>query len=96
MSRDVIHERGIVNDCINKQLRLYDALVIPARLMMTGNLKERGGSSSDDVDCYHNNMMKNMPTIICANNICQDYPADKPPLQDVSFNQFHNPCQKGF
>jgi hypothetical protein len=89
MSRDVIHERGIVNDCINKQLRLYDALVIPARLMMTGNLKERGGSSSDDVDCYHNNMMKNMLTTICA-TICQDYPTDKPTLQDVSF-QLHNP-----
>jgi hypothetical protein len=89
MSRDVIHERGIVNDCINKQLRLYDALVIPARLMMTENPKVRGGSSSDDVDCYQNNMMKNMPTIICA-NICQDYPTDKPTLQDVSF-QLHNP-----
>ena len=95
MSRDVIRERGIVDDCIIKQLRLFDAIIIPSMLVMTEDLDERGGSL-DDVDWNRNNMMQNMPTIICANNICQDYPADKPPLQDVSFNQFHNPCQKGF
>jgi len=89
MSRDVIRERGIVDDCIIKQLRLFDAIIIPSILVMTEDLDERGGPL-DDVDWNRNNMMQNMPTIICA-NICQDYPADKPPSQDVSFNQFHNP-----
>lgn len=90
MSQDVIRERSIVNNCINTQLCLFDAIIIPARLMMTEDMEERGGASSDDDDCNQNSMMKNMPTIICA-NICQDYPADKPPLQEVSFDQFYTP-----
>jgi len=82
MSHDVMREQGLLDGSMNtKHLRLYDAVVIPSRVvdMKTGSM------TSGDINQTQCDMHR--PTIVCT-HISQAYPADQPSLQDVSFDQF--------
>ena len=98
MANDVIREHGLVqnddNDDIatssttisTKQLRLYDAVIIPPRLV---NMDEEDDESNLAAAQVEMNTKHKMPTIICT-HISKAYSAQQelPPLQDVSFDQF--------
>ena len=82
MSHDVMREQGLLDGCTTtKQLRIYDAVVIPPRVvdMKTGSMTS-GDTNQTQYDMHR-------PTIVCT-HISQAYPTDQPPLQDVSFDQF--------
>ena len=84
ISRDVLRERDIDDGCI-KQLRFYDAVVIPSRLPTVAP----EDAAAKGLNHNHELCMRSMPTIICT-HICQDYPPEQPPLEDVSFDHFHH------
>ena len=98
MSHDVMREQNIIMEGENgttttttKQLRLYDAVVIPQRVVNTKN-EQRSVLDEHDMNQNHDASISSiqMPTIICT-HICHEYPAEEklPPLQDVSFDQFN-------
>ena len=91
MSHDMMREQNVIMEegdtgTTTKQLRLYDAVVIPPRAVNTN--EQRRSELDDQVNQNHNLSCIQMPTIICT-HICQEYPAEQPPLQDVSFDQFN-------
>ena len=81
MSQDEIREQGI-SDGGTKQLRFYDAVVIPPRVVSTNP----STVASNEVN-QHDINSQNMPTIVCT-HVCQEYPAEQPLLEEVSFEQF--------
>ena len=91
MSHDVMREQNVIMEegdtgTTTKQLRLYDAVVIPPRVVNTN--EQRRSELDDQVNQNHNLSCIHMPTIICT-HICHEYPTEQPPLQDVSFDQFN-------
>ena len=91
MSHDMMREQNVIMEegdtgTTTKQLRLYDAVVIPPRVVNTN--EQRRSELDDQVNQNHNLSCIQMPTIICT-HICQEYPAEQLPLQDVSFDQFN-------
>mmetsp|Transcript_41796 Transcript_41796/g.87729 ORF Transcript_41796/g.87729 Transcript_41796/m.87729 type:complete len:592 (+) Transcript_41796:26-1801(+) len=81
MSRDAVRERGISDGGIT-QIRFYDAVVIPPRVADTKS--EQCVVASEE----SKRVESHMPTIICT-QIFQEYPAEQPPLQEVSFDRFN-------
>ena len=96
MANDVIREHGLVQNDDNddmatssttistKQLRLYDAVIIPPRLV---NMDEEDDESNLAAAQVEMNTKHKMPTIVCT-HISKAYPAAQQELQDVSFDQF--------
>ena len=83
MSHDVMREQGLLDGSTNtKQLRIYDAVVIPPKRVVS---IKTGSIASGDTNQTKCDMHR--PTIVCT-HISQAYPTDQPPLQDVSFDQF--------
>jgi len=83
MSHDVMREQGLLDgSTTTKQLKIYDAVVIPPRVvdMKTGSMSSTADTNQTQCDMHR-------PTIVCT-HISQAYPTDQPPLQDVSFDQF--------
>ena len=82
MSQDVLREQGIVNeDGCTKQLRFYDAVVVPPRL---ASIHDQPAATSNEAN--RSNEMLHMPTIICT-HVCQEYSAEEQ-LDNVSFDPF--------
>jgi hypothetical protein len=83
ISRDVIFELGGVGDGRDVRLRLYGAVIIPPPRSSTAECNaERTDGDGDGEDPH---VMGMLPTILCT-NIFEEYPADQPPLDDVSFD----------
>jgi len=83
MSHDVMREQGLLDgSTTTKQLKIYDAVVIPPRVvdMKTGSMSSTADTNQTQCDMHR-------PTIVCT-HISQAYPSDQPPLQDVSIDQF--------
>lgn len=84
MSQDVLREQGIVNeDGCTKQLRFYDAVVVPPRVASIRH--DQPAATSNEAN--RSNEILHMPTIICT-HVCQEYPAEERQLDNVSFDQF--------
>jgi len=84
MSKDDMHDRGFGALGCQKQMRFYDAIVIPPRLSNLTPEQSSGvleGAKCDESGSH------SMPTIICA-GVCEEYPAEQLPLEEVSFDRF--------
>ena len=78
LSQDRMREQGLVDENCIKQLRFYNAVVIPPRGANTNSTQ--AAASKDDE-------LRRMPTVICT-QVCQAYPAEQPALPEVSFDPF--------